>query len=525
MGKRATAFRYAFIVALGGFIFGLDAALISGTVRFVTVEFGLSDLQVGAVVSAPGFGVIFALLVTGHIAARLGRRKALLIIASLYLVSAIASVLAPNFEALVAARFLGGLAFTSLSLASMYIGEIAPSEMRGKLVSMNQINIVIGLSAAYFANNVILQASASGAEWVQTVGIVDYTWRWMLGIEILPALLWLLLLLQIPESPRWLVQTGDVQSARNVLERLLPAGRVEPAIIEIQASAEHGHAQKSVGAQLADLFHPRMRTALWLGLTIAIVQPITGINSILFYAPTVFEQTGIGTDAAFAQAVVVGLVSVVFTVLALLLIDKVGRRPMTLLGLTWAGLSLAACAWLFSTATYVLDDKVAPNLSANVSLEDLRPVMGAEFDSDVAFKAAVRDAIGDGELRANESVLLQNAAQLNSTAILVAIVSFIAAFNFSIGPIMWVLFSEIFPIYVRSIAIPSFALVTSVVNYFVNQFFPWQLNNMGAAEIFSFYGGCVFAGLLILSRILPETKNKTIEQIERELSGVRGLAA
>lgn len=525
MGKRATAFRYAFIVALGGFIFGLDAALISGTVRFVTVEFGLSDLQVGAVVSAPGFGVIFALLVTGHIAARLGRRKALLIIASLYLASAVASVLAPNFEALVAARFLGGLAFTSLSLASMYIGEIAPSEMRGKLVSMNQINIVIGLSAAYFANNVILQASASGAEWVQTVGIVDYTWRWMLGIEILPALLWLILLLRIPESPRWLVQTGDVQSARSILEKLLPASRIEPAIAEIQASAEHGHAQKSIGAQLADLFHPRMRTALWLGLTIAIVQPITGINSILFYAPTVFEQTGIGTDAAFAQAVVVGLVSVVFTVLALLLIDKVGRRPMTLLGLTWAGLSLAACAWLFSTATYVLDDKVAPNLSANVSLEDLRPVMGAEFDSDVAFKAAVRDAIGDAELRANESVLLQNAAQLNSTAILLAIVSFIAAFNFSIGPIMWVLFSEIFPIYVRSIAIPSFALVTSVVNYFVNQFFPWQLNNMGAAEIFSFYGGCVFVGLLILSRILPETKNKTIEQIERELSGARGLAA
>lgn len=514
----ATAFRYAFIVALGGLVFGLDAALISGTVRFVTVEFGLNDLEIGAVVSAPGFGVIFALLATGHVAARIGRKKTLLIIAALYLVSAVTSAIAPTFEALVAARFLGGLAFTSLSLASMYIGEIAPSDMRGKLVAMNQINIVVGLSAAYFLNNAILKASSSGAAWVDAVGLSEYTWRWMLGTEIVPALIWLLLLFLIPESPRWLVQNGKEAEARGIMSRLLPAAAIEPAIREIKQSAQHGQDRRSFLTQLGDLFDRRMRTAFWIGLTVAVVQPITGINSILFYAPTVFEQTGIGTDAAFSQAVIVGIVSVAFTVLALLLIDNIGRRPLTLLGLTWAAISLIVCAASFASATYNLDVAALAALADGVDPEALRPLVGVEYGSDVEFKSAVRAAIGDAGLRANESVLLQNAAQLDARVILIAIVSFIAAFNFSIGPVMWILFSEIFPIYVRSIAIPAFALVTSVVNYLVNQFFPWQLNNMGAAEIFAFYAGCVILGLGLLFFILPETKNKSIEQIEAELT-------
>ena len=524
MGFQATAFRYAFVVALGGFVFGLDAALISGTVRFVSVEFGLSDMQIGAVVSAPGFGVIFALLATGHIAAQIGRKKTLLIIAALYLVSAVTSTIAPNFEALVAARFLGGLAFTSLSLASMYIGEIAPSEMRGKLVAMNQINIVVGLSAAYFLNNAILQATNSGADWVAAYGIVEHTWRWMLGTEIVPALLWLALLFMIPESPRWLLQKGREDEARTVMAKLLPPDAIDASVKEIKESAGHGHDQRSLKAQIADLFDKRMRTAFWIGLTVAVVQPITGINSILFYAPTVFEQTGVGTNAAFAQAVTVGVVSVVFTVLALMLIDKIGRRPMTLFGLAWAGLSLIVCALAFAGATYVLDATVLSSLGDGADPEALRALMGIEYGSDVEFKAAVQSVIGESALRANESVLLQNAANINAQLVLVAIISFIAAFNFSIGPIMWILFSEIFPIYVRSIAIPCFALVTSVVNYLVNQFFPWQLTNMGAAEIFAFYAACVVIGFTILFRILPETKNKSIEQIEAELSGAKAVA-
>lgn len=519
MRSYATAFRYAFIVALGGFIFGLDAALISGTVAYVTVEFGLSDLQIGTVVSAPGFGVIFALLATGVVAARLGRKKTLIIIAALYLVSAVTSTIAPTFEALVAARFLGGLAFTSLSLASMYIGEIAPAHMRGKLVSMNQVQIAVGLFAAYLLNYAIQQASQSGAPWVESVGIVDYTWRWMLGTEIIPAVIWLVLLLYIPESPRWLLQNGKEDEARAVMSKLLPADEIEPTVAEIRESAGHGHDARSILSQLGDLFDKRMRTAFWIGLTIAVVQPITGINSILFYAPTVFAQTGVGADAAYAQPVIMGVVSVVFTVLAVLLVDRIGRRLLTLIGLTWAAASLITCALVFANATYVLDASVLASLGDSVNPEAIRSLIGIEYASDVEFKSAIKAAIGEAGLRANETVLLANATDMHARVVLVAIISFIAAFNFSIGPILWILFSEIFPIYVRSVAIPSFALVTSVVNYLVNQFFPWQLSNMGAAEIFGFYAICVVVGLVILFFILPETKNKSIEQIEAELCG------
>ncbi|SFC76373.1 MFS transporter, sugar porter (SP) family [Microbulbifer thermotolerans] len=511
------AFKFAAIVAFGGFIFGLDAALISGTVRFITAEFALSDLQVGTVVSAPGFGVIFALMVTGRICDAWGRKIALLIIASLYLLSAVASVLAPNFEMLVVARFLGGLAFTSLSLASMYIGEIAPPEMRGKLVSVNQITTVVGLSAAYFANYLILMASNADAAWVTALGIDRFTWRWMLGVEVLPALVWLLMLLAIPESPRWLVLKGRLHDARGVLTRLLPEGQIEGQIREIQASA----ASTPVGSfrqQVAEVFKPRLRTAFWVGLVIAVAQPITGINAIMFYAPTVFEQVGIGTDAAFLQAVVVGVISVLFTALALLLIDRVGRRPLVLFGLAWGGASLFLCSWAFSHASYALSAASLQSLTAaGIDISGLQTLVGTVFADDVAFKQAMYQVLGEAVARANEGILIQEAINIDATLVLGGIMCFIASFNMSIGPVMWVLFSEIFPTRVRGIAIPFFALIVSTVSYFVQQFFPWQLNNMGATEIFLFYAVCITVCLALLFYLLPETKNKSIEEIEASL--------
>ncbi len=513
-GFQLTAFKFAAIVAFGGFIFGLDAALISGTVRFITAEFTLSDLQVGTVVSAPGFGVIFALMVTGRICDAWGRKSALLIIAALYLLSAIGSVLAPNFEMLVAARFLGGLAFTSLSLASMYIGEIAPANMRGKLVSMNQITTVVGLSAAYFANYLILQASNADAAWVSALGIDQYTWRWMLGVEVIPALIWLLMLLAIPESPRWLVLKGRLDEARAVMGKLIPAGHIEPQIQEIQESAAAAPTG-SFRQQVAEIFKPRLRTAFWVGLVIAIAQPITGINAIMFYAPTVFEQVGIGTNAAFMQAVIVGVVSVMFTILALLLIDRLGRRPLVLFGLAWGGVSLFLCSWAFSQASYELSAASLQALAdANIDVSGLQALVGTAFESDVAFKQAMYQTLGEATARANEGALIQQAIQIDAKLVLMGIMCFIAAFNLSIGPVMWVLFSEIFPTHVRGVAIPFFALIVSTVSYFVQQFFPWQLNNMGATEIFLFYAACISVSLALLFRLLPETKNKSIEEIE-----------
>lgn len=509
------AFRFATIVALGGFVFGLDAAVISGTVKFITAQFGLSDLQVGTVVSAPGFGVLFALPVASYLSDALGRKRMLQIIAAVYLISAVGSALAPGFYALVAFRFIGGLAFTSLSLASMYIGEIAPPEARGKLVGMNQINIVVGLSAAYFINYLLVNNAGA-------LGLGDNVWRYMLGSEIIPAALWFGLLFTIPASPRWLLLRGREAEARGVLTRLLPAERVEPALTEIRASFDHSGPQLSLGEQARELLTPRLRRAVLIGLVFGIVQQITGINAILFYAPTVFEQLGVGENAAFSQAVYVGLTGLVFTVLALVLVDRLGRRPMTIGGLLWAVASLALCAYGFHSATYTLTPDTLAELSAadaaGADLGALNALSGVTFDSDIAFKAALDEALGSAVAGAREGAILQAAASLPSGLILFGILSFIAAFHFSVGPIMWIIFSEIFGTRVRSLAIPAFAFVTSVVSYLIQQFFPWQLANLGARDIFLFYAATSFIGLVILWRILPETRGRTIEEIEADLT-------
>lgn len=509
----------ALVVALGGFIFGLDAALISGTVRFVTTEFDLTDLQIGTVVSAPGFGVIFALMVTGFICDKIGRKKTLVIISFIYIISAVLSVMATSFESLVVARFIGGLAFTSLSVAAMYIGEIAPSHLRGKLVSIIQINIVVGLSIAYFANFAILEISESAYPWVSSLHIDTHTWRWMLGIEILPAIVWFLLLLNIPQSPRWLIMKRKEDKAKLIINQFNNTTQCEDEVAQIKQSLKSHNEKESFWVLFKSLFDSKVRGVVILGLTIGIVQQITGINAIMFYAPTVFEQLGIGTDAAFFQAVVVGLVSIIFTVVAILLIDKLGRRPLVIWGLATATISLFACYWGFSQATYSLTEQSLVSLAEQVNIEPLTSMLNVVFQSDVEFKTALISVLGESDAKQYESVLLQSAATINANLIIAGIIGFIAAFHFSIGPIMWVLFSEIFPTHIRGIAIPVFAFITSFVSYLVQQFFPWQLSVFGADEIFLFYAICGAIGFILLFKIMPETKNKSIEEIEILLSG------
>ncbi len=511
---RKNAFTYSTIVAIGGLIFGLDAALISGTVNFIVQEFGLSELQLGMAVSAPGLGVLIALPFAGYAANILGRKKTLQVIAALYLISAIGSAVAPSFVTLVAARFLGGLAFSSITLASMYIGEIAPPKWRGKLVAMTQINIVVGLSAAYFINYFILQATNSGATWVENLGIKQYTWRWMLGSEIIPALIWLALLYMIPRSPSWLVLKGRIEEAKNSLRKIIPENEIQDKIKEMQESIAKSTVDRSIQTQLREIFSRPFRLIFIIAITIAIVQQATGINAVLFYAPTIFEQLGIGTDAAFMQATWIGIISIIFTVLSLVLIDKIGRRPMIIGGLIWIVASLGLCSYGFQNARYTITKEAVTELDKIPNTYRLDPIVGQEFKSDIAFKNALKESLGEEDARNHSSLLLQKAANMNEILILFAILSFIAAFQFSIGPIMWILFSEIFPISLRGIAIPFFALISSLVNYLVQQFFPWQLVNMGAAAIFLFYAAMVAVGLVILFRVLPETKNMSIEEIE-----------
>ena len=520
MNYQKNAFTYATIVAMGGFVFGLDAALISGTTKFITAEFGLTDWQLGTAVSAPGLGVLLALPFAGYASNLFGRKKTLQIIAALYLISAIGSAMAVNYWSLVAARFLGGLAFSSITLSSMYIGEIAPSEQRGKLVSMNQINIVVGLSAAYFINYLIQGWMNSDAAWVTSIGLRENVWRYMLGSEVIPALVWFLLLFTIPRSPYWLMYKGKESEAKDTLRKVIPENKIASQIDEMKRSIAKNSDNRSIGSQLSEIFSKRMRTIFIIATTIAIAQQSTGINAVLFYAPTVIEQLGIGTDAAFQQAIWFGLVSVIFTVLSLMLIDKLGRRPMILWGMVWIVASLAICSYGFNQARYTITQEAMTEMKQENSIpniDKLAAMVGKEYKSDIEFKQALKETVGLETARDHSASLIQKAVSLNGILILIGILSFIAAFHFSVGPIMWVLFSEIFPGSIRGIAIPFFALVTSLTSYLVQQFFPWQLSTMGISTTFLFYGATVAIGLVILFFYLPETKNMTIEEIEAKL--------
>lgn len=517
MNFKRNAFSYATIVAFGGFVFGLDAALISGTVNYLVQEFGLSDLQLGTVVSAPGLGVFVALPLVGYASNAMGRKNTLIVIALLYLISAIGSTIAPSYWTLTAARFLGGMAFSSITLASMYIGEIAPPKWRGKLVSMTQINIVVGLSAAYFINYLILQLTKSDAAWISDWGIQTHTWRWMLGSEILFAVIWFVLLFFIPKSPYWLVYKGRNDEAKQTLSKIYPHDELANQLDGMQKSLGGEVDELSIGEQLVKIFSKPMRVIFIVALTIAIAQQSTGINAILFYAPTVFEQLGLGTDVAFMQAIWIGLTSVVFTIFSLMLIDKIGRRPMILWGMLWIILSLGLCSYGFKKATYSLSDQDIAELSEINDAKRLSSMVGEVYDTDISFKEALKVSLGEEDARSYSAALLQKSATMPTMLILIGILSFIAAFHFSVGPIMWVLFSELFPISIRGIAIPFFAIVTSLVSYLVQKFFPVQLASLGGSATFLFYAVTVGIGLVILYRYLPETKNMSIEEIQKKL--------
>jgi sugar porter (SP) family MFS transporter len=511
------AYKFSTIVAMGGFVFGLDAALISGTVKFISQEFGLNDIQLGMVVGAPALGVLLALFFAGYACNKYGRRKTLQIVAALYVISAIGSAFSPNYWSLLSARFLGGLAFTSISLAAMYIGEIAPPKLRGKLVTMIQVNIVIGLSGAYFINYLILNLGSSDAAWVQDLGINEHTWRWMLGSEILPAIVWFILLFFVPRSPAWLFYNRKPDAARQSLRKLLPEEKIAAHMEEMQVSMNNSSEDRSVLSQLSEIFSKYFRITFIIALTLAIAQQTSGINAILFYAPTVFEQIGIGTDAAFMQAIWTGLTGLVFTVLGLMLVDKLGRRPMILGGMAWIVISLGIAFYGFNTATYTLSKEAISEMTEIQNTDRLNNMIDIEYGSDIALKKALIESLGEEDAREHSSLLIQKSADINALLVLIGILSFIAAFHFSIGPVMWVLFSEIFPISLRGIAIPFFTLITSTVSWLIQMLFPTQLAIFGISNTLLFYAATVFIGMLILYRYLIETKNLSIEEIQLKL--------
>jgi sugar porter (SP) family MFS transporter len=509
--------RVALAVSLGGFVFGFDASVISGAMKFIARDFSVSDLELGLLVGAPTLGGILSAFCAGPLSDLYGRRTLLLILAALYVISAALSAFSPSYEVLLGARAVGGIAFASLGLAPIYISEVASARSRGRMVAINQFNIVLGLSAAYFVNFMILRLSQSDAGWVSTLALDSATWRWMLGFEVFPAVLWLVLLLRLPESPRWLIINKREAEGRAILSRLELDSDLETEIANILRTA-HGEIA-SLGARAREVFSPRLRRALIIGLLLAIIQQITGVNAIYFYAPTVFEQSGIGTDAAFAQAVAVGLTNVVFTVVSMLLIDRLGRKPLLLIGLAGIAVSMLLCAWSFDNATYSIDEGALDRFAGSSLEQRLAPLQGRSFEDDVAFKQAVAGLLAEQEARDLQSELIQSAIKINPTVVLIGILMFVASFAVSLGPVMWVMLPEIFPNKVRGVAMAVTGVVNSGVSFGVQFMFPWQLTNLGVAATLLGYALFALIGLVLVIWLVPETRGKTLEELERELTG------
>ncbi len=505
--------KISLIVALGGFLMGFDASVISGVVRFIEPEFNLSKLQVGWAVSSLTLTATLGMMISGPLSNAFGRRYVLKWAAVFYAVSALSSALATDLTTFVIARMLGGFGVgASLIIAPMYIAEIAPPKLRGRLVSFNQLNIVVGISAAFFTNYLILKLSQSGLPWTQALGIDLNQWRWMLGLEVLPAVLYFGFLFVVPRSPRWLMMKGQDAEALNVLKKVAPEDQAITDFAAVKASFKNVSEEKK--APLSELFKPALRVVLLIGIVMAVLQQITGINSVFFYAPLIFEQSGIGADASFSQAILVGLTNVVFTILAILFIDRFGRKVLLIFGLTGIAVSMFVLAWGFHQATYSLSAEDIHHLPAHVDRAKAEQLAGKTFDSDVAFKRAIQQTFGPDEAKKVEPDFMAVAAKMNALLILLGIIGFVASFAISLGPVMWVLFSEIFPNYIRGIAISFVGFINSGVSFLVQLVFPWELANLGSPATFLIYGVFAAIGLVVIAIILPETKNKSLEELE-----------
>ena len=501
----------AFVVSLGGFLFGFDAGIISGVMSYAAPEFDLSDAQNGWVVSSPSFAAMIAMLIAGRLSDLIGRKKILIGVAFLYALSALASAYAFSYESLYIARMIGGLAFgAALILAPMYIAEISSAENRGMLVSIQQLNIVLGFFAAFLSNYYFNHFNGAPDSILND----DTVWRWMLGVEFFPAILYFILLFFVPRSPRWLYANNMEVEAQQVLESIHGSEQAKVEMETINKSISEKDQEKKVG--IGELFQPALRYILLVGLSLGILQQATGINAVYFYATSIFKQTGIGTDAAFSSGVLLSFTTVIFTLAAIFLIDRMGRRPLLLIGITGIAISLLLCAYGFSQARYQLDASDIAALEAS-GVTGLSSLEGAVFESDVVFKNEIKELIGSQEFARNEGNILEAAIDMNSTLVLVGILGFIACFAFSLGPVMWVMLSELFPNLYRGLAIGVIGFVNSFVSWLIQQIFPWELSNLGSATTFLIYGLIAAFGVLLLLRILPETKGRSLEELEEVL--------
>ncbi len=437
MSKRAYVVSVSIVAALGGLLFGFDTAIIAGATRFLKDQFHLTAFGEGLAVSIVLIGCMAGALVAGAASDRLGRKRFLLISAVLFFVSSLGCAIPQNLVQFLIFRFIGGLAIGSVSIVSpLYISEIAPAKIRGALVSVNQMAIVSGILISYLVSWLLVGAGASN-------------WRWMFATGAAPAVLFFLLVLGVPESPRWLLKQGRGEEALVVLNRVN-----EPGPAAAEAAAIHDALTLEEG-KLGELLKPGFRTALLVGIVLAVFQQITGINAVIYYSPRFFEAAGLARGAALLQSAIVGVVNVLFTFVAIAFVDKLGRKPMLVAGSAGMGVSFL--------------------------------LLGAAFKFQL----------------------------FSGGLVLLFTLLYIAFFAMTLGPIVWVVISEIFPTRIRGRAMALATASLWIADFVVSLTFPVIADKLHEWTAFWIYAAMCAINLVFTWRVLPETKGKSLEEIER----------
>ena len=438
--------------ALGGLLFGYDTAVISGAIGFLKDHFHLAADMTGWAASSLLIGCMVGAAVGGPLGDRFGRKPMLFVCAAIFAVSGIGSGLASDLTLYTWSRLLGGLAIGAVSVLSpLYIAEISPEKSRGRLVSLYQLAIVVGILVSFFVNMLIQQYGASQPDVILN-GMTEswntaYGWRWMLGVLVLPSVLFGLLLIPLPESPRWLMKRGRRAEAEVTLARI--SGK-EAAARELN-QIEQALGEES--GKVSELFRGGFGTAMMIGILLAIFSQFGGINAIMYYGPELFKTAGAGADQAFLSTVILGLVNLLATFGAIALIDKIGRKTLLIIGVSVQVVALGLVGTLY-------------------------------------------------HMQGNPYVLLA------------AIIVFLIGFAASTGAVTWVIISEIFPTRLRGQAMGIAVLFLWGADYVVSQTFPMLIEGIGAANTFYIYGLCALAGLIFTILKVPETKGRTLEEIE-----------
>jgi sugar porter (SP) family MFS transporter len=451
------------VAAVGGFLFGFDTVVISGTTEALKSVFGLTPKDLGITVASALVGTVIGSLISGKPAEWLGRKPVLMVLAVLYFVSALGCGLAWDWWSLVTFRLIGGLAIGGASVVSpMYIAEISPPHARGRLVAMSQWNIVAGLLVAEMSNYVIARFTTSMANGVEVMD--PSAWRWMLGIVAVPAVVFLFLLLPIPESPRWLVKRHRREEALDVLRKL--GNEDAPAVLQEIVDSLH---EETVGADEA-FFQRKYLRPILLAFMVASFNQLAGINAVLYYSADIFRMAGAGHTSALAQSVIIGLTNLIFTMVGMACIDRFGRRVLLIIG----GFGLTAC---LGTVAYAF------RLSEQISL----------------------------------GTLSQSYQSMVGPMVLGSLIGFIAFFAFSLGAVIWVFIAEIFPnrVRARGQALGSFThwIWCALINYS----FPMIVAHVSRAAPFMFFAAMMVLEIVLVWRYLPETKGVSLEEMQRHL--------